>query len=87
MRLRQTGTFSVFLLLQFFDPTPYRGIWRASRLRQLLQSHPNAPVFEQGLAGVARHRVIRLHIACANSGRIAPPIRQDLVSDRDRWIV
>jgi putative SOS response-associated peptidase YedK len=64
----------------------YRGIWRAassSRLRQLLQSHPNAPVLEQGLAGVARHRIIRLHIACANPGRIAPPIRQDLVSDRD----
>jgi hypothetical protein len=55
----------------------------ASRLRQLLQSHPNAPVVEQGLAGVARHRVIRSHSACANSRRIAPPIRQDLVSDRD----
>jgi hypothetical protein len=54
------------------------------RLRQLLQSHPNAPVLEQGLAGASRHRVIRSHIACANSGRIAPPIRQDLVSDRDR---
>ena len=70
-------------------PRSYRGIWRAassasaSRLRQLLQSHPNAPVLEQGLAGVARHRVLQLHIACANSGRIAPPIRQDLVSDRD----
>jgi hypothetical protein len=56
--------------------------------RQLLQSHPNAPVVEQGLASFARRRVIRPHITCANSGRIAPPIRQDLVSDRDtgHWI-
>jgi hypothetical protein len=37
----------------------------------------------EGLAGVAYRRIIRLHIACANSGWIAPPIRQDLVSDRD----
>ena len=52
-------------------------------LCRLLQSYPNAPIIEQGLAGVARHRSLRSHIACANSGRIAPPIRQDLVSDRD----
>src|SRR5262249_29445581 len=54
-------------------------------LRHLLRTyanyynHPNAPVTEQGIAGVARRRVIRSHIACANSRRITPPIRQDLV--------
>ncbi len=37
----------------------------------------------RGLASFARHRAPRSHIACANSGRITPPIRQDLVSDRD----
>ena len=34
--------------------------------------------------GVACHRAIRSHIDCANSGRIAPSIRQDLISDRDK---
>ncbi len=68
---------------------PYRGLWRAassafaSNLCQLLQSYPNAPVVEQGLTGVACRRIMRSHIAGANSGRIAPPIPQDLVSDRD----
>ncbi len=52
---------------------------------RLLQSYPNAPILGQGFAGVARHRVLRWHIAFANSGRIAPPIRQNLVSDRDRY--
>src|SRR3974377_554644 len=72
-------------------PRLYRGIWRAassastSSLCRLLQSYPNALVIGQGLAGVARHRAMRSHIGCANSGRIAPPIRQDLVCDRDRW--
>src|SRR3974377_2169927 len=70
-------------------PRLYRGIWRAassastSSLCRLLQSYPNALVIGQGLAGVARHRAMRSHIGCANSGRIAPPIRQDLVCDRD----
>jgi transposase InsO family protein len=38
---------------------------------------------KQGLAGFACRRIIRSHIAFAHSGRIAPPIRQDLVSDSD----
>src|SRR3974390_3778448 len=71
-------------------PLSYGSVWQAasspsaSSLCRLLQSYPNAPVIGQGLAGVARHRAMRSHIGCANSGRIAPPIRQDLVSDRDR---
>jgi hypothetical protein len=52
-------------------------------LTPITTSHPNAPVLEQGLASFTRRRVIRSHITSANSGRIAPPLRQDLVSDRD----
>ena len=38
-------------------------------------------------AGVACHLTIRSHSTCANSGRVAPQIRRDLVSDRNRWSV
>jgi transposase InsO family protein len=40
---------------------------------------------DKGLACFARHRAIRSHIACTNSRRIAPSIRQDLVCDRDSY--
>jgi hypothetical protein len=48
-----------------------------------LQSHPNTPVIGQGLPRFARHRANWPHMSCAHSGRIAPPMRQDLVFDRD----
>jgi hypothetical protein len=51
--------------------------------RYLVRDRDCVYVIEQGLAGLARHRAIRSHTACANSGWIAPPIHQDLVSDRD----
>jgi hypothetical protein len=45
---------------------------------------PDAPIPEQGFSGNPPHRGRRPYSARANPGRIAPPIRPDLVSDRDR---
>jgi len=55
----------------------------ASSLCRLLQSHPNAFIIGQGRTGVTLHRTVRSHLSCARSGRIASPIRQDLICERD----
>jgi hypothetical protein len=56
----------------YFDPT------------RTTTSSSNAPITEQGCAGIACHPDRRPGSAAANLGRIAPSICPDLVSDRDR---
>ena len=56
----------------------------ASLLCKLLQSSSNAPITEQGCAGISCHPDRRPRSAAADPGRVAPPICPDLVSDRDR---
>ena len=55
----------------------------ASLLCKPLQSSSNAPIIEQGCAGIACHPDRGPHSAAASPGRIASPICPDLVSGRD----
>ena len=56
----------------------------AALLRALLQRHPNTPVAGQGCAPTPSHPDRRQHSSPAGPRRPTPPLRPDLISDRDR---
>src|SRR5437667_5709224 len=76
-----------------FDPAgmhrPSRRAWRAAPsaraavVYEILQRDAHTLITEQGCADTARCSGRRAHAVLANLGRIASPIRPDLIFDRD----
>src|SRR5438128_2751766 len=57
---------------------------RAAVVHEILQRGAHTLIAEQGCADTARCPGRRAHSVPANLGRIASPIRPDLIFDRDR---
>ena len=58
---------------------------RAAVVHEILQRGAHTLITEQGCADTARCSGRRAHSVLANLGRIASPIRPDLIFDRHRW--